>query len=89
MVVESILCRKMGAGILFGDETKTQEDTMTPKPEHTLAQAASQTDFQELLENFPRGKMKEFANDKEKMKEFEALYKEFGQIIKDIKTISG
>ena len=32
--------------------------------------------------------MKELANDKEKMKEFEALYKDFGQIIKDIKTIS-
>jgi len=46
-------------------------------------------DFQELLQNFPRGKMKELANDKEKMKRFEALYKDFGQIIKDIKTIDG
>jgi transposase-like protein len=40
----------MGAGILFGDETKTTEDTMTPKQEHTLAQELSQTDFQELLQ---------------------------------------
>jgi len=46
-------------------------------------------DFQELLQNFPRGKMKELANDKEQMKRFEALYKDFGQIIKDIKTIDG
>lgn len=46
-------------------------------------------EFQELLQNFPRGKMKELAKDHEKMKRFEALYKEFGQIIKDIKTING
>ena len=51
--------------------------------------AGKVSDFQELLENFPRGKMKELAKDKERMKQFEELYKDFGQIIKDIKTISG
>lgn len=50
--------------------------------------AGKVSDFQELLENFPRGKMKELAKDKERMKQFEELYKDFGQIIKDIKTIS-
>ncbi len=35
-------------------------------------------DFQELLQNFPRGKMKEFSKDKHKMKEFEELYDDWG-----------
>ena len=47
------------------------------------------SEFQELLQNFPRGKMKEMARDKEKLKQFEELYKEVGQIIKDIRTIDG
>ena len=47
------------------------------------------SEFQELLQNFPRGKMKEMAKDKEKLKQFEELYKEFGQVIKDIRTIDG
>jgi len=42
------------------------------------------TGFQELLDNFPRGKMKEVANDKEKYKQFEDLYKDLGQVMKDI-----
>ena len=40
----------MGAGILFGDETKATEDTMTPKTKNTVAQEVSQTEFQELLQ---------------------------------------
>lgn len=44
-------------------------------------------EFQELLQNFPRGKMKEFSKDKGRMQEFEALYNNFGEIIKDIKAM--
>ena len=47
------------------------------------------SEFQELLQNFPRGKMREIAKNKEKLKHFERLYAEFGQIIKDIKTMDG
>jgi len=44
-------------------------------------------EFQELLQNFPRGKMKEFSKDNDRMHEFEALYNDFGEIIKDIKSM--
>lgn len=46
------------------------------------------SEFQELLQNFPRGKMKELAKNTDKLKRFEELYVEFGQIIKEIKTIN-
>lgn len=45
--------------------------------------------FQELVENFPRGKMKELAKDGEKLQNYESLYKEFGRLIKDIKNFGG
>jgi len=67
-------------------ESQEKKRTITTKLADEVEDKVS--GFQELLQNFPRGKMKELANDKEKMKEFEALYKDFGQIIKDIKTIS-
>ena len=45
-------------------------------------------DLQELILNFPRNKMQEIAKDKERLGSFEALHKEFGRLIKDIKAIA-
>ena len=68
-------------------ESQEQKRTITAKIADEVEDKVS--GFQELLQNFPIGKMKELAKDKEKMKQFEVLYKDFGQIIKDIKTLNG
>lgn len=67
-------------------ESQEKKRTITAKIADEVEDKIS--GFQELLQNFPRGKMKELSNDQEKMEQFEALYKDFGQVIKDIKTIS-
>jgi hypothetical protein len=43
----------------------------------------------DLVRNFPRSKMLEVAKNEEKLKNFEELHKEFGQLIKDIKSVGG
>ena len=44
-------------------------------------------DLYELIHNFPRSKMQEIAKDNDKLKYFEELHKEFGQLLKDIKSV--
>ncbi len=44
-------------------------------------------DLYELIHNFPRSKMQEIAKDNNKLKDFKELHKEFGQLLKDIKSI--
>ena len=43
--------------------------------------------FQELIHNFPRSKMLEFAKDGKKLENIEGVYKEFGRLLKDIKAL--
>ena len=43
--------------------------------------------FKELIHNFPRSKMREFAKDGNKLKNIEEVYKDFGRLLKDIKTL--
>jgi len=45
--------------------------------------------FNELLQNFPRSKMKEFAKDSEKLQNFKVMHKDFGRLIKEIENFSG
>ena len=45
--------------------------------------------FQELVENFPRGKMKEIAKDEEKLQNYKVIYKDFGRLIKEIESYGG
>jgi len=67
-------------------QSQEQKRTITAKISDEVENKVN--DFDELLQNFPLGKMKEIAEDKEKMKRFEELYKNFGQVIKHIKTIN-
>lgn len=46
-------------------------------------------DFQDFMKNFPRGKMTEISKDEEKLKNMETAHKEFGRLIKEIKTFGG
>ena len=46
-------------------------------------------DLYELVHNFPRSKMQEIAKDDDKLKNFEDLHKEFGRLLKDIKSVGG
>lgn len=46
-------------------------------------------DLYELVHNFPRSKMQEIAKDNDKLKNFEDLHKEFGRLLKDIKSVGG
>ncbi len=66
-------------------QTQDQTRTSTAKIADNIEDRVQE--FQELLQNFPRGKMKEFSKDKGRMQEFEALYNDFGEIIKDIKSM--
>lgn len=43
----------------------------------------------DLVHNFPRSKMTEIAKDQDKLKDFEKLHEEFGQLIQDIKAVGG
>ncbi len=45
--------------------------------------------FKELVENFPRGKMKELAKHEEKLQNLKAVYKDFGRLIKEIESYGG
>jgi len=65
-------------------QRQEQQRTITAKIADEVEEKVS--GFQELLQNFPRGKMKELANDKEKLKQFEEVYKDFEQVIKEINS---
>lgn len=79
---------KKGANVDEAYEILQQQDqkrTLTAKIADDVEDKVKE--FQELLHNFPRGKMKELSKDKDRMQEFEALYSDFGEIIKDIKSM--
>lgn len=79
---------KKGANIDEATEVlQQQEKTRTLTAQIAGDVEVKVKDFQELLQNFPRGKMKEYSKDKDRMQEFEALYSDFGEIIKDIKSM--
>lgn len=46
-------------------------------------------DFYDFMKNMPRGKMSEISKDEEQLKKMESAHKEFGRLIKDIKTLGG
>jgi len=46
-------------------------------------------EFYDFMKNFPRGKMTEISKDEEKLKNMEIAHKEFGRLIKEIKTFGG
>ena len=46
-------------------------------------------EFYDFMKNFPRGKMAEISKDEEKLKNMEIAHKEFGRLIKEIKTFGG
>lgn len=85
---EAYKAMKKGATV---DEAKEILDQKAGK-RSTAAKVANDVDdqvqnFQELIQNFPRSKMREFARDGKKLQNIEAVYKEFGRLIKDIKTL--
>lgn len=68
-------------------EQQSEQRTLTTQISDDVEDKVKE--FQELLQNFPRGKMKEFSKDTDRMKEFEALYSDFGEIIQDIRSMKG
>jgi hypothetical protein len=68
------------------DVMKESEKRKTFSESVTNVEAQMQNLY-ELVKHFPRSRMLEIAKDDEQLKEFETLHKEFGQLIKDIKTI--
>ncbi len=87
---DAYIALKKGATIDEADEVlkqKTQKVTLTSKIADDVDNKMDS--FKELLQNFPRGKMREFSKNENKLNDFEDLYKDFGRLIKDIKTLGG